>query len=230
MKQITIAVDGFSSCGKSTLARELAQSLNYIFIDSGAMYRAVALYFLKNEIPYNGPDASPQLIEDTLNNIDIDFVYNPETKTQQTLLNGENVEGEIRKMYVADQASKISMVSAVRRHLVKKQQEKGLKGGIVMDGRDIGTVVFPNAELKLFMTADPEVRARRRQLELEAKGIKQDLASIQKALEDRDYQDSHREDSPLRKADDAITIDNSKLSKEEQFEMVMKIVEEKIRD
>ncbi len=229
MRQITIAVDGFSSCGKSTLARELAKALNYIFIDSGAMYRAVALYFLKNQIPYNGPDSSLQLIEDTLEKINIDFVYNPETGTQQTLLNGENVEGEIRKMYVADQASKISMVSAVRRHLVKKQQDKGKSGGIVMDGRDIGTVVFPHAELKLFMTADPKVRARRRQLELEAKGIIQDLESIQKSLEDRDYQDSHREDSPLRKADDAITIDNSHLNKEEQFELVLKLVQEKLQ-
>lgn len=228
MRQITIAVDGFSSCGKSTLARELAKALNYIFIDSGAMYRAVALYFLKNQIPYNGPDSSLQLIEDTLEKINIDFVYNPETGTQQTLLNGENVEGEIRKMYVADQASKISMVSAVRRHLVKKQQDKGKRGGIVMDGRDIGTVVFPHAELKLFMTADPKVRARRRQLELEAKGIIQDLESIQKSLEDRDYQDSHREDSPLRKADDAITIDNSNLNKDEQFELVLKLVREKL--
>lgn len=228
MRQITIAVDGFSSCGKSTLARELAKALNYIFIDSGAMYRAVALYFLKNQIPYNGPDSSLQLIEDTLEKINIDFVYNPETGTQQTLLNGENVEGEIRKMYVADQASKISMVSAVRRHLVKKQQDKGKSGGIVMDGRDIGTVVFPHAELKLFMTADPKVRARRRQLELEAKGIIQDLESIQKSLEDRDYQDSHREDSPLRKADDAITIDNSNLNKDEQFELVLKLVREKL--
>ncbi len=229
MRQITIAVDGFSSCGKSTLARELAKALNYIFIDSGAMYRAVALYFLKNQIPYNGPDSSLQLIEDTLEKINIDFVYNPETGTQQTLLNGENVEGEIRKMYVADQASKISMVSAVRRHLVKKQQDKGKSGGIVMDGRDIGTVVFPHAELKLFMTADPKVRARRRQLELEAKGIIQDLESIQKSLEDRDYQDSHREDSPLRKADDAITIDNSNLNKDEQFELVLKLVQEKLQ-
>lgn len=221
MERIIIAVDGYSSCGKSTLAKALAKKLGYTYIDSGAMYRAVALYFLRNQVPFLPETRDISQIREALENIRIRFVRNPESGQQDTYLNEENVEKEIRQMFVANHVSKVSTISEVRRFLVKQQQKKGEKKGIVMDGRDIGTVVFPEAELKLFMTADPLVRAQRRLAELQAKGQTADFEEVLANLRERDHIDSTREDSPLRQAEDAIVIDNSVLTPEEQLEIAL---------
>jgi cytidylate kinase len=216
--KIIIAIDGFSSCGKSTLAKQLAKQLGYRFIDTGAMYRAVALYLLRNQIDIH----HPELVAQALPYIQINFTYDAETQTQQTLLNGENVEQEIRiNPRVASVVSDVSAISEVRRFLVKQQQEMGKEKGIVMDGRDIGTVVFPEAELKIFVTAQPEIRAQRRLDELKSKGQNTTAEEVLANLEKRDRIDSTRADSPLKKAADAIELDNSHLSREQQFEVVM---------
>lgn len=216
--KIIIAIDGFSSCGKSTLAKQLAKQLGYRFIDTGAMYRAVALYLLRNQIDIH----HPELVAQALPYIQINFTYDAETQTQQTLLNGENVEQEIRiNPRVASVVSDVSAISEVRRFLVKQQQEMGKEKGIVMDGRDIGTVVFPEAELKIFVTAQPEIRAQRRLDELKSKGQNTTAEEVLANLEKRDRIDSTRADSPLKKAADAIELNNSHLSREQQFEVVM---------
>ena len=212
MKRITIAVDGYSSCGKSTLAKGLAAKLGYTYIDSGAMYRAVALYFLRSEVPLN----DQQLVRDALQNLAIQFGTD-----NHTLLNGEDVEGEIRTLEVSNIVSPVSAIPLVRRAMVKQQQEMGKGKGIVMDGRDIGTVVFPDAELKIFLTAEPEERARRRFKELQAKGVAGTLQAVRENLRKRDHIDSTREDSPLRQADDAIVIDNTNLNEEEQLKLAL---------
>lgn len=222
MNKIIIAIDGYSSCGKSTIAKGLAKVLGYTFIDSGAMYRAVSLYFLENNIAFLPENRDEQAINKALDLIEIRFVLNPTTGNQETFLNGTNVENEIRKLYVANHVSKVSTISAVRKSLVAKQQAMGAQKGIVMDGRDIGTVVFPNAELKLFVTADADIRAQRRQLELEQKGETLALEIIKQNLLERDFIDSTREDSPLKKAADAIEIDTSFLNPEEQLELALK--------
>ncbi|MFN4994833.1 MAG: (d)CMP kinase [Bacteroidota bacterium] len=216
--KIIIAIDGYSSCGKSTLAKQLAKQLGYRFIDTGAMYRAAALYLLRNQIDIH----HPEMVAEALPFIKIDFSYNADTQTQQTLLNGENVEQEIRiNPRVASVVSDVSAISEVRRFLVKQQQELGKEKGIVMDGRDIGTVVFPDAELKIFVTAQPTVRAQRRLDELKAKGQQTTAEEVLANLEKRDRIDSTRADSPLKKAADAIELDNTHLNRQEQFDLVM---------
>lgn len=222
MKNFVIAIDGFSSCGKSTVAKALAKNLNYVFIDSGAMYRAVTLFVQQNNIDINDNDA----ITKALDNIHIDFVPNPE-KTQ-ILLNGIDVSEAIRTMEVSEYVSEVSAIKAVRTAMVKQQQALGKKRNIVMDGRDIGTTVFPNADLKIFMTASPQVRAERRFAELSAKGEVLTMEEVKENLSHRDHIDSTRAESPLRQADDAIVLDNSELNQEEQLKFVIDLVKQKI--
>ena len=222
--KINIAIDGYSSCGKSTLAKELAQQLNYVFIDSGAMYRAVTLFALQNGI-VNGALDENKLIS-RLAEIEIRFEFNTSSGASNVLLNGENVETEIRKMQVSDYVSPVAAVKEVRLKLVELQQKMGINKGVVMDGRDIGTVVFPNAELKIFMTANNEIRAKRRFEELQSKGEKPSLERVKANLEKRDFIDSNRKADPLRQASDARVLNNSDLSREQQLNLVLKWIEE----
>jgi cytidylate kinase len=211
-----IAIDGYSSCGKSTFARLIARELNYVYIDSGAMYRSVSLYFLQNGLLVNGnPD--PSGLRQALDKIHIHFALNSSNGMQETYLNGRNVEEEIRGIEVSAVVSKISQIKEVREKMVGLQRNIGKKGGVVMDGRDIGTVVFPDAGLKIFMTADTEVRARRRYKELVEKGLKVDLDEIMANIRMRDHEDENRLESPLRKATDAIILDNSSMTIEQQM-------------
>ena len=225
MKKITIAIDGHSSCGKSTMAKDLARRIGYVYVDTGAMYRSVTLYALRNGIITDGKIDEARL-QAEMPNIKITFKFNPTTQRPDTYLNGELVESEIRNMQVSSMVSPIATLGFVRQAMVEQQQAMGREGGIIMDGRDIGTTVFPNAELKIFVTASPEVRARRRYDELTAKGETCNLDEILKNVEERDYIDSHREVSPLRKADDALLLDNSHMTIEEQNEWLMQRVEE----
>lgn len=206
------------------MARQLAEKLGYVFIDSGAMYRAVTLYFLNNAIDFDDKEAIAKALE----NITITFKFNPEIEKAETYLNGENVEQQIRTMEVSRNVSPVAAISDVRKFLVKQQQQMGTEKGIVMDGRDIGTVVFPNAELKIFLTANPEIRAQRRQKELEEKGQKLSIDEVRNNLQERDKIDSTREDSPLRQADDAKVLDNSDIDRDEQLAIVLKWANEKI--
>jgi len=206
-----VAIDGYSSCGKSTLAKALAKKLNFIYVDSGAMYRAVTLYFLRNQTDLNNHD----LIIDALQHIDLNF--HSRDYQYHILLNGEEVSDEIRKMPVSENVSRISAIKEVRQAMVKQQQRMGTSKNMVMDGRDIGTVVFPKAQVKLFMTADPKIRAERRHKELTAKGEIISLEDIFENIAHRDYQDTTREESPLTRADDAIILDNTNLNEEEQL-------------
>jgi len=224
MKKIIITVDGWSSCGKSTMARQLAKELNYVFIDSGAMYRAITLYFINNEI-----DLSSSIdIENALQKISLKFVLNPENGNNEIWLNEKNVENLIRNMRIAERVSEVAALKSVREFAVAQQQLIGANRGIVMDGRDIGTAVFPLAELKIFMTADVSVRVYRRFKELIVKNPNITLEEVKANLEARDYTDSNREISPLRKADDAITLDNSELTTNEQLELALKWANQKI--
>lgn len=216
MKKITIAIDGYSSCGKSTMAKDLAKEIGYIYVDTGAMYRSVTLYALRNNLFNADGSIREQELQEQMKNINISFQFNKETGRPDTYLNGENVENEIRTMEVSSHVSPIATLAFVREALVEQQQRMGAEKGIVMDGRDIGTVVFPDAELKIFVTASAEVRAQRRYDELKAKGMEADFADILKNVQERDYIDSHRETSPLRKADDALELDNSQLTIAEQ--------------
>ncbi|MCB0515216.1 MAG: (d)CMP kinase [Chitinophagales bacterium] len=215
-KKINIAIDGYSSCGKSTLARDLAQVLNYTYIDTGAMYRAVTLYFIQNNIDF----AEKNAVETALQNIQICFDTD-EKQQAITLLNDENVELLIRSTIVAESVSEVSSIKEVRQFLVQQQQAIGAEKGVVMDGRDIGTVVFPDAELKFFITADLPTRVERRYLELLLKGIKASKEEIGQNIEHRDYIDTHRTESPLYKANDAILIDNSLLTREQQLRLCL---------
>jgi CMP/dCMP kinase len=224
-KKIIIAIDGHSSCGKSTMAKSLAQKLGYVYIDSGAMYRVVTLYALRKGLIKNGIPETERLIQE-LKNIKITFKWDESLGKNTTFLNGENVEEEIRRLEVSENVSPISTIAEVRHEMVKQQRENGTNKGIVMDGRDIGTVVFPDAELKIFMTASPEIRAQRRYLELKEKGQKVDFNSILQNVEGRDEIDSNREVSPLRRADDALILDNSYLSREEQLKWTLDKVKE----
>ncbi len=217
MKKITIAIDGFSSCGKSTMAKDLAREVGYIYIDSGAMYRAVTLYSIENGI-FNGDVIDTEKLKEAIRDIQITFRPNPETGRPDTYLNGVNVENKIRTMGVSSKVSPISALDFVREAMVAQQQAMGKEKGIVMDGRDIGTTVFPDAELKIFVTATPEIRAQRRFDELKAKGQEGSFEEILENVKQRDYIDQHREVSPLRKADDALLLDNSNLSIEQQKE------------
>ncbi len=227
MKTITIAIDGYSSTGKSTLAKQLAKHLGYVYVDTGAMYRAITFFAMQN-----GHIAQVYFDKETLINslssIQLHFEFNADLGFAEMYLNTTNVEKEIRTIEVSNFVSKIAEVSEVRSKLVEQQQEMGKNKGIVMDGRDIGTVVFPEAELKIFMTASPETRAQRRFDELEAKGDNVSYEEVLKNVQERDYIDTHREDSPLVIADDAIEIDNSYLTREEQFKVVLELVEELI--
>lgn len=225
MKKITIAIDGFSSTGKSTLAKQLAQHLGYIYVDTGAMYRAVALFAMQKGYISSSSFDKQALINDLLN-IKLHFEFNAALGFAEMFLNDINVEKEIRTINVSSFVSKVAEVSQVRAKLVEQQQEMGKNNALVMDGRDIGTVVFPEAELKIFMTASAETRAQRRFDELLAKGDNVSYEEVLKNVQDRDYIDTHRDDSPLVIADDAIEIDNSYLSIEEQFEIVLELVNE----
>lgn len=224
-KDIIITIDGWSSCGKSTLAKQLAAKLKYTYIDSGAMYRAITLYFLRNHVDWTDTKAVIKAIKE----INLEFDYNESTKTSEIILNGENVEYLIRELVVAEKVSEIASIKEVREFAVKRQQSLGNNKAIVMDGRDIGTVVFPNAELKIFMTADNAVRVERRFRELYEKNPNITIEEVKNNLEMRDYIDSHREISPLRKAPDAIELDNSNLSTQEQFQLALKWAVEKIK-
>ncbi|MCF6129016.1 (d)CMP kinase [Flavobacterium sp. AS60] len=224
-KKITIAIDGFSSTGKSTLAKQLAKHLGYVYVDTGAMYRAVTFFAMKNG--YITTDFfDKETLINSLPSIKLHFEFNPELGFAEMYLNDVNVEKEIRTLEVSNFVSLVAEVSEVRAKLVEQQQEMGKGKGIVMDGRDIGTVVFPKAELKVFMTASSETRAQRRFEELQQKGQTVSFDEVLKNVEQRDYIDTHREDSPLVKADDAIEIDNSYLTREEQFNAVLEMVED----
>ncbi|MBR3773668.1 MAG: (d)CMP kinase [Alistipes sp.] len=218
--KIIIAIDGYSSCGKSTFAKAIAARLGYIFIDTGAMYRAVTLYALEHGAIRSGIVDEDEVVR-LLKEIQITFRFNPERGASDIYVNGDRVEGKIRTIEVSNCVSAVSAIAEVREMLVKMQQEMGRRKGVVMDGRDIGTVVFPDAELKIFMTADPKVRAQRRYDELTAKGDHVSLEEIEQNVRDRDYQDMHRAISPLRQAEDAIVLDNSQMTVEEQMTWVM---------
>ena len=216
MKKITIAIDGHSSCGKSTMAKDLAKRIGYIYVDTGAMYRSVTLYALRKGLFNANGTIKEEELKAQMGNIKISFQLNKATGRPDTYLNGENVENQIRTMEVSSRVSVIAALPFVRAALVEQQQQMGAEKGIVMDGRDIGTVVFPNAELKVFVTASPEVRAQRRYDELKAKGIEANFDDILKNVQERDYIDSHRATSPLRKAEGAIELDNSNITIEQQ--------------
>ena len=219
VNKIIVAIDGYSSCGKSTIAKALAKYAGYTYVDTGAMYRAVALY--AQRIGIANPESGYTDLLAQLDNIHIDFIQTPEG--QHVTLNGEDVESSIRTLEIGNLASQISTIKEVRAFLVAQQQAMGEKKGIVMDGRDIGTVVFPNAELKLFLTASPEVRAERRFKELQTKGEKPVWEDVLADVNDRDYRDTHRAESPLRQADDAVVVDNSHMSREEQMEYIIEV-------
>lgn len=222
-KKITITIDGWSSCGKSTLAKQLAKELNYVYIDSGAMYRAITLYFLRNTVDWKQEKA----VIDSLKNIELDFVNNKNSGNAEMFLNGENVEYVIRDLVVAEKVSEVAAIKQVRDFAVAQQRKMGEGKGIVMDGRDIGTVVFPDAELKIFMTADNAVRVERRFKELYAQNPNITIEEVKNNLEMRDYIDSHREISPLRQAEDALVLDNSHITPQKQLQMALDWVKER---
>lgn len=223
MSKITIAIDGFSSTGKSTIAKQIAKALGYVYVDSGAMYRAVTLFAMQEKF-ISAEHFDIEALVSRLYNINIGFQFNPDLGFAEVYLNGNNVERAIRTLEVSNFVSQVAAIPEVRYQLVKQQQQMGKDKGVVMDGRDIGTVVFPNAELKLFMTASAETRAQRRYDELIERGDKVEYKDVLRNVQQRDYIDSHREDSPLIKADNAIEIDNSNLSLTEQFDKVMQMV------
>ncbi|MDR3652386.1 MAG: (d)CMP kinase [Paludibacter sp.] len=225
MSKIIVAIDGFSSCGKSTMAKELASEVGYIYVDSGAMYRAVSLFCIQNGWMTQTVINTDEL-EKNIKSIHIEFKTNAEGKSE-TYLNGKNVETEIRTLEVANGASRVSTIGFVRHELVRQQQLMGTKKGIVMDGRDIGTVVFPQAELKIFVTASPETRAQRRLDEMTGKGEKANFEEVLANVKERDDRDQNRTESPLRKAEDAIVIDNSNLTREEQRQILRTLFDEK---
>lgn len=221
MKRKIITIDGWSSCGKSTLAKQMAKVLGYVYIDSGAMYRAITLYFLRNSIDFT----NKKMVENTLENISIEFEHNDKSQQSEILLNGENVEYLIRDMIIAEKVSDVAAIKEVREFAVAHQQQLGKKKGIVMDGRDIGTTVFPKAELKIFMTADITVRVERRFKEMFEKNPNVTIEEVKTNLMLRDYIDSNREVSPLRKANDAVILDNTNLTMEEQLKFAMHLLE-----
>ena len=228
MKKITIAIDGHSSCGKSTMAKELARRLGYVYVDTGAMYRSVTLFALENGLFADDGSIKEQELEARMPEINISFRFNSETGRPDTYLNGRLVERDIRTIEVSNHVSPIAALPFVRTAMVAQQQQMGRGGGVVMDGRDIGTTVFPDAELKIFVTASARVRAQRRYDELKQKGMEADYADILKNVEERDYIDSHREVSPLRQADDALLLDNSDMSIAEQNEWLMDRFRERV--
>ncbi len=219
-KKIIITIDGWSSCGKSTLAKQLAKELGYVYVDSGAMYRAITLYFLRNHVDWT----DKKEVKQALDSINLEFIFNPQRQASEIYLNGENVEFLIRDLVVAEKVSDVAVIREVRNLAVAQQQKMGTKKGIVMDGRDIGTVVFPKAELKIFMTADNAIRVERRFKELYEKNPNVTIEEVKNNLEMRDYIDSHREVSPLRKADDALELDNTNITQEQQLEKALEWV------
>lgn len=226
-KRLIIAIDGYSSCGKSTFAKMIAKELNYIFIDSGAMYRAVTLYCIRRNF-ISDKDVNTRGITDELGGINIDFIFNPDINGYETFMNSENVEAEIRSLEVTSHVSRISQIAEVRTRLVELQRQIGAFKGIVMDGRDIGTVVFPDADIKIFMTASADIRAKRRFDEMKAKGMEVDFEEIRRGIIARDIADENRDISPLRRAEDAIVLDNSRMTVEAQMSWVKDIIERKI--
>lgn len=224
-KKIIITIDGWSSCGKSTLAKQMARKLGYVYVDSGAMYRAITLYFLRNHVDWT----DKKEVEKALTEISLDFHFNEKTQSSEMYLNQENVEYVIRDLVVAEKVSDVAAIKEVRAFAVHQQQQMGRKKGIIMDGRDIGTVVFPKAELKIFMTADNAVRVERRFRELYEKNPNITIEEVKNNLEMRDYIDSHREVSPLRQAEDAIVLDNTNLTPEEQLKLALSWVTEKLK-
>jgi CMP/dCMP kinase len=224
MKKIIVTIDGWSSTGKSTLAKQLAKALKYIYVDSGAMYRAITLYFLRNHVDWT----DKKQVKTALKQINIEFQKSPNAETSEMYLNGENVEYVIRDLVVAEKVSEIAAIKEVREFAVAQQQKMGAKKGIIMDGRDIGTVVFPHAELKIFMTADSSVRVERRFKEMFEKNPNITIEEVKSNLEMRDYIDSHREVSPLRMAKDSICLDNTNLTQKEQFQKAMEWIQKKI--
>lgn len=230
MKKIVIAIDGFSSCGKSTMAKDLAREVGYIYVDTGAMYRAVTLFAMRNDVFDAEGNIDETRLKALLPDVKLTFQLNNETKLPEVCLNGENVERHIRTLEVSQHVSPIAALPFVREKLVEQQQAMGNEKGIVMDGRDIGTVVFPNAELKIFVTASAEIRAQRRFKELETKGMPADFDEILQNVEQRDYIDTHRETSPLRQADDALVLDNSHLTIAEQKVWLMEKFNERTQE
>ena len=226
MSKIIIAVDGYSSCGKSTTAKAVAARMGYAYIDTGAMYRAVSLYFHQNHVAYT----NPREVTEALEKLHVSFNFNEKTNRNETCLNGLNVEEEIRKMYISNMVSEVSTIVAVRRAMVAQQQRMGRKRGVVMDGRDIGTKVFPDAEVKVFMTADTFIRAKRRQVELLEKGELVNLDDIVRNLEKRDHIDSTRSESPLSQAADAVLLDTSFMMVDEQVEWVIELADHRIAE
>ena len=223
--KIIVTIDGWSSCGKSTLAKQLAKELGYVYIDSGAMYRAITLYFLRNHVDWTDTNE----VNNALKDIIIEFRYNEASQQSEAYLNGENVEYVIRDLVIAEKVSDVAAIKAVRSFAVAQQQKLGKQKGIVMDGRDIGTTVFPNAELKIFMTADTAVRVERRFKELYSKNPNISIEEVKNNLEMRDYIDSNREISPLRKANDAVEIDNTNMSIGEQLKIALNLTEKKLK-
>lgn len=223
MKKIIITIDGWSSCGKSTLAKQLAKELGYVYIDSGAMYRAITLYFLRNHIDWT----DTKEVNEAINHINIEFEFNDKSQQSEILLNGENVEYVIRDLVIAEKVSDVAAIKEVRTFAVAQQQKMGEKKGIVMDGRDIGTTVFPKAELKIFMTADIPVRVERRFKEMSEKNPNVTMEEVKNNLEMRDYIDSHREVSPLRQAEDAIELDNTHLTMQDQLKFALDLLDKK---
>ncbi|MBL6516796.1 (d)CMP kinase [Leyella stercorea] len=230
MKKIIVAIDGFSSCGKSTMAKDLAREVGYIYVDTGAMYRAVTLFAMRNDVFDAEGNIDETRLKALLPDVKLTFQLNNETKLPEVCLNGENVERYIRTLEVSQHVSPIAALPFVREKLVEQQQAMGNEKGIVMDGRDIGTVVFPNAELKIFVTASAEIRAQRRFKELETKGMPADFNEILQNVEQRDYIDTHRETSPLRQADDALVLDNSHLTIAEQKVWLMEKFNERTQE
>lgn len=228
MKKITIAIDGFSSCGKSTMAKMLAKEVGYIYVDTGAMYRAVTLFAMRNGMIAPNGEVNRDELKQKMQTLRVEFKLNEQTGRAETCLNGENVENEIRGMEVSSHVSAIAAIDFVRTALVEQQQRMGRDKGIVMDGRDIGTVVFPDAELKVFVTASAEIRAQRRFDELKGKGVEANFDEILNNVQQRDYIDSHREVSPLRKADDAIELDNGELTIAQQLQWLVERFEERV--
>jgi len=229
MKKITIAIDGFSSCGKSTMAKDLAKRIGYVYVDSGAMYRAVTLYAMEHGC-FDGQQLDVEKLRGLMGDVHISFQFNPETGRPDTYLNNNKVEDRIRSMEVSERVSIVAALDFVRAEMVKQQQAFGKEKGVVMDGRDIGTTVFPDAELKIFLTASPEIRAQRRYDELKAKGQEASFDEILENVKERDYLDQHREVSPLVQAEDAILLDNSHLTIDEQNEWLMTKYQEAIED
>ena len=228
MKKITIAIDGHSSCGKSTMAKDLARQMGYVYIDTGAMYRSVTLYAMQNGMIDPQGNIDTQRLQAAMPDIHITFRYNPQRGRPDTYLNGKLVEDDIRTMQVSNHVSPIATLGFVRQAMVQQQRQMGQQGGVILDGRDIGTVVFPNAELKIFVTASPEIRAKRRYDELTAKGQTVDYQEILRNVQERDYIDSHREISPLTQAPDAIVLDNSDMTIPQQQAWVLKLTKEAV--